>query len=273
MAAYVTRTEGVYVSYHYVAKLWRAARIYDEPADQRCSAILPPWCRKTPKITEVLPLLYLHGLSSGDFVPARASSWAARRGCRAGDHEADRDLEGRATRLRRRDLSGRGLRLRLGRWHPRQHPPRGAQTLPAGDDRGARRWPQGARRAGRRLPGVGRVVGGSAARLRPARHVRAGARGRGRRARVLGRAARGLPATREQRCWFHKSANVLGALPKSAHPGAKKALAEIWNAEDRRHALDAVKPSRPATGRSSPRRSRRSPTISASCWRSTTSAP
>ncbi|MBP2477563.1 hypothetical protein JOF53_006435 [Crossiella equi] len=34
------------------------------------SAILPPWARKTPEITEVLPLLYLHGLSSGDFVPA-----------------------------------------------------------------------------------------------------------------------------------------------------------------------------------------------------------
>src|SRR5918995_830524 len=34
------------------------------------SVILPPWCRKTPKIAEVLPLLYLHGLSSGDFVPA-----------------------------------------------------------------------------------------------------------------------------------------------------------------------------------------------------------
>jgi Transposase, Mutator family len=34
------------------------------------SAILPLWCRKTPKITEVLPLLYLHGLSSGDFVAA-----------------------------------------------------------------------------------------------------------------------------------------------------------------------------------------------------------
>jgi transposase-like protein len=33
---------------------------------------------------------------------------------------------------------------------------------------------------------------------------------------------------------------VLGALPKSAHAGAKRALAEIWNAEDRRHALDAV---------------------------------
>ena len=31
---------------------------------------MPPWCRKSPKITEVLPLLYLHGLSSKDFVPA-----------------------------------------------------------------------------------------------------------------------------------------------------------------------------------------------------------
>lgn len=50
-----------------------------------------------------------------------------------------------------------------------------------------------------------------------------------------------FPETGEQRCWFHKIANVLAALPKSVHPGAKKALAEIWNAEDKRHALDAVK--------------------------------
>jgi Transposase, Mutator family len=34
------------------------------------SAILPPWARKTPQVSDVLPLLYLHGLSSGDFVPA-----------------------------------------------------------------------------------------------------------------------------------------------------------------------------------------------------------
>jgi transposase-like protein len=34
---------------------------------------------------------------------------------------------------------------------------------------------------------------------------------------------------------------VLAALPKSAHPGAKKALAEIWNAEDKDHALAGVK--------------------------------
>ena len=50
-----------------------------------------------------------------------------------------------------------------------------------------------------------------------------------------------FPATREQRCWFHKIANVLNALPKSAQPGAKAALAEIWNAEDREHAEAAAR--------------------------------
>jgi hypothetical protein len=33
------------------------------------SSILPPWARKSPKVAEVLPLMYLHGMSSGDFVP------------------------------------------------------------------------------------------------------------------------------------------------------------------------------------------------------------
>ena len=50
-----------------------------------------------------------------------------------------------------------------------------------------------------------------------------------------------FPQAGTQRCWFHKIASVLGALPESAHPGAKKALAEIWNAEDKDHARAAVK--------------------------------
>jgi putative transposase len=49
-----------------------------------------------------------------------------------------------------------------------------------------------------------------------------------------------FPDTREQRCWFHVSSNVLAALLKSAHPGAKAALAEIYYAEDMDHALEAV---------------------------------
>jgi transposase-like protein len=42
-----------------------------------------------------------------------------------------------------------------------------------------------------------------------------------------------FPETGEQRCWWHKIGNLLAALPKSAHPAAKAALAEIYNAEDK----------------------------------------
>src|SRR4029450_6114068 len=55
----------------------RAPRVDDRRTDlvtgQRIrfrSMILPPWCRKSPKVAEMLPLLYLHGLSTGDFAPA-----------------------------------------------------------------------------------------------------------------------------------------------------------------------------------------------------------
>ena len=66
----------------------RAPRVNDrrlEPEiDERLRfkrSILPRWCRKSPKVSEVLPLLYLHGLSSGDFVPALGSFSVARPGC------------------------------------------------------------------------------------------------------------------------------------------------------------------------------------------------
>ncbi|GAA3688533.1 hypothetical protein GCM10022267_89130 [Lentzea roselyniae] len=123
---------------------------------------------------------------------------------------------------------------------PRQHPLGGTQTLPPGDDRRPRRRPQGTRRPGRRLPRVHRVVGdllrdcARRSMRAPVLAVGDGALG------FWGALREVFPDTREQRCWFHKIGNVLAALPKSAQPGAKKALAEIWNAEDKRHALDAV---------------------------------
>src|SRR6516162_343094 len=55
----------------------RAPRVNDKRSDVEtgerrrfCSAILPAWARKSPQVAEVLPLLYLHGLSSSDFGPA-----------------------------------------------------------------------------------------------------------------------------------------------------------------------------------------------------------
>src|SRR5689334_22069960 len=102
-------------------------RRIDPQTGERCrfsSAILPPWCRKTPKVTEVLPLLYLHGLSTSDFVPALGQFPGQLDGAvRAGDHPVDRDLEERAARVRRPGPVRRGLRLPVGR---RDRAPRGA---------------------------------------------------------------------------------------------------------------------------------------------------
>ena len=50
-----------------------------------------------------------------------------------------------------------------------------------------------------------------------------------------------FPDCHQQRCWWHKQANVLAALPKSAHSGALAALKEIYNAEDIDKAQVAVK--------------------------------
>ena len=47
------------------------------------------------------------------------------------------------------------------------------------------------------------------------------------------------PTTRGQRCWVHKTANVLNKLPKSQQPKAKRALQEIWMAETKKDALAA----------------------------------
>ncbi len=84
-------------------------------------------------------------------------------------------------------------------------------------------------------------MGRPTAGLQAARHAGAGPGGRGRRARILEGGPRGAPRNPRAACWFHVGGNVLAALPKSAHPGAKAALAEIYNAEDKDHAHKAAK--------------------------------
>ena len=64
------------------------------------------------------------------------------------------------------------------------------------------------------------------------------------------------PETRQQRCWMHKSMNVLNCLPKSDQPKAKQALHNIWQAE-----VQAGAEKKPLTFSSEPinRNTRRSP--------------
>jgi putative transposase len=201
------------------------------------SAILPPWCRRTPKISEVLPLLYLHGLSSGDFVPALEQFLGTSAGLSAAtvtrltaQWQQDFQVFGG------RDLStvdyvyvwadGIHVNIRLEEAKLCLLVIDGRKELVALAD------------------GYRESEGSWADLLRDCKR-------RGMRAPVLaaGDGALGFwaalrevfPVTAEQRCWFHKTGNVLSALPKSAHPGAKKALAEIWGAEDKDHAQAAAK--------------------------------
>ena len=205
------------------------------------SAILPPWARKTPKITEVLPLLYLHGLSSGDFVPALGQFLGSSAGLsaavitrlteqwRAGQRAfAARDLSGADYVYLWADGIHVNIRLEehklclLVLIGVRADGRKELIALADGYRESAESWADLLRdcaRRGMRAP-VLAVGDGALGFWSALREV--------------------FPETREGRCWFHKTANVLAALPKSAHPGAKKALAEIWNAEDKPHALAAV---------------------------------
>src|SRR5262249_23915961 len=206
------------------------------------SAILPPWARKTPKVTEVLPLLYLHGLSWGDFVSALGQflgsatglsglvivklteTWQAeQRAFAARDLSAVDYVYLWADGIHvsiRLEVHGLCLLVMIG---VRADGRKELIALADGYRESSESWAdllRDCKRRGMRGPvlAVGDGALGFWAALREV-----------------------FPEARQGRCWFHKTANVLAALPKSAHPGAKKALAEIWGAEDKDHAVAAVR--------------------------------
>lgn len=73
------------------------------------------WVRKTPKINKLLPLLYLHGLSSGNFVPALGQFLGSSTGLSAPViTKLTRDLEGRGAYFLATGSVGCGLRLLVG---------------------------------------------------------------------------------------------------------------------------------------------------------------
>lgn len=230
----------------------QAPRVNDKRTDEMtgerrrfASAILPAWCRKSPKINEVLPLLYLHGLSSNDFGPALEQflgTSAAQPGLSASViTKLTVAWQEEAKAFNARDLS-RVDYVYL--WADGIH-----VNIRLESERLCLLVLVGVRADGRKeliaLTDGYRESEGSWADL-----LRDCAR-RGMRAPMLavGDGALGFwaalgevfPQAKRQRCWFHKTGNVLAALPKSAHPGAKKALAEIWGAEDKSHAQTAVK--------------------------------
>ena len=227
----------------------RAPRVNDKRVDQAtgqrrrfASAILPAWARKSPGVAEVLPLLYLHGLSSGDFVPALEQFCGSAAGLspatitRLTSQWQDETKAFNARSLAGVDyvylwVDGIHLKVRLEQDKVcllvmigvRADGTKELVALADGFRESVESWADLLRDCKRR---------GMTA---PVLAVGDGALGFWKAVRDV------FPQTREQRCWFHKIANVLNCLPKSAQPGAKKALAEIYNAEDVDHARTAAK--------------------------------
>ena len=231
------------------AVLVRAPRVNDRRIDAETgehrrfsSAILPAWARKSPQVAEVLPLLYLHGLSSSDFGPALEQFLGSAAGLSAATiTRLTAQWQDDAEAFNKRSLTdidyvyvwvdGIHLKVRLAQDKVcllvligvRADGTKELVALGDGFRESSESWADLLRSCRRR---------GMAA---PVLAVGDGALGFWKAMREV------FPDTREQRCWFHVGSNVLAALPKSAHPGAKSALAEIYNAEDKDHALKAVK--------------------------------
>jgi transposase-like protein len=206
------------------------------------SVILPPYMRRSAKVTEVLPLLYLHGLSSGDFVPALKEFFGTEAGLSAST--ITRLIEHWQTEresFMKRDLSGRDY---VYVWVDGIH----TSVRLGADDRLCCLVMVGAR-----LDGTKELVAISdgyreseeswAELLRDLKK-------RGMRAPELavGDGALGFwsairdvfPQTRPQRDWVHKTRNVLDSLPKSVHSRAKVAIKEITESENKRYAEKAI---------------------------------
>ena len=206
------------------------------------SAILPAWARKSPQMTEVLPLLYLHGLSTSDFGPALEQFLGSGAGLSATTiTRLTSQWQDEAKAFGGRDLSGTDyvylwvdgihLKVRLDQEKlcllvmigVRSDGRKELVALADGYRESAESWAdllRSCRRRGMTAP-VLAVGDGALGFWKAVREV--------------------FPETREQRCWFHVQANVLAALPKSAHPGALAALREIYNAEDIDKARVAIK--------------------------------
>lgn len=206
------------------------------------SAILPPYARRTRSLDVLLPILYLRGIATGDFqealgallgkdAPGLSASTISRLKEAWTDEHA---------RWQRRDLSARryvyvwadGIYLQARLEDEKQcilvligATPEGKKELIGFTD-GARESAQDWRELLLDLKSRGLTMS-------PKIAVADGALGFWKAVGEL------WPTCAEQRCWVHKTANVLNKLPKSQQSKAKRALQDIWMAATRKDAEKA----------------------------------
>ena len=221
----------------------RAADVPVENKIRFTSAILPRWARRANSLDALLPVLYLRGISTGDFQEALAAILG---------RDAPNLSPGVISRLtgewqqeydrwQRRDLSARryvyiwadGIYLQA-RMEPQAEcmpvilgaTPEGKKEL-VGFQVGVRESAQSWRELLVDIEARGLAIP-------PEIAVGDGAMGFWKALDEV------FPGTRHQRCWVHKTANVLNRFPKSMHPSVKVDLREIWQAETRAAAGTAM---------------------------------
>jgi putative transposase len=207
------------------------------------SALLPRWARRTPSLDALLPILYLRGVSMGDFQEALGALLG---------RDAPNLSPAVIARLRdawqadylrwqRRDLAARhyvylwadGVYLQA-RMEPQAEcmlvligaTPEGKKEL-VGFQVGLRESAQSWRELLVDLKARGLAIA-------PELATGDGALG------FWTALEEVFPTTRHQRCWVHKVVNVMDKLPKSVQPAAKQDLREIWMAPDRATAEAAM---------------------------------
>ena len=196
--------------------------------------ILPPYMRRSKSIETLLPILYLKGISTGDFSEA-LSALLGRQAAGLSASAIGRLKDGwhdDHAAWQKRDLSARryvyvwadGIHLEARLEDEKQcilviigATPEGRKELVGFTD-GARESAHDWRELLLDLKRRGLDVS-------PELVIADGALGFWKAAGEI------WPKAREQRCWVHKTANVLAKLPKSQQPKAKRALQEIWMAE------------------------------------------
>jgi putative transposase len=228
----------------------RAPRVNDKRVDEETgerqrfsSKILPAYARRSPKVNEVLPVLYLRGLSTGDFRPALEqllgedaaglSPSTITRLCKdwEAEHERFRTRSLRFHRYAYLFVDGVHVSVRLGE-----------------DDRLCLLVAIGVREDGTKEllaveDGYRESTESWASVMRDLK-----SRGLGEPRLVIGDGALGtwaalrdvFPGARRQACWVHKIANVLDALPKRLQPTAKTLLHEMMEAPSRADARAAL---------------------------------
>ncbi len=223
-------------------------RVNDKRVDEEgnrirfTSKILPPYLRKTKSLEELIPWLYLKGISTGDFPEALASILGEGAGglsptsiCRLTEKWQEEFSEWQTRSLDGKRyvyfwVDGIYFNIRLT------------------DDRPCVLVIMGATEDGRKE--IVAVQDGCRESEQSWRELLLGLKKRGLKTGpelAIGDGALGFwtalrkvfPRTRQQRCWVHKTANVLDKLPKGVQPAAKKHLHEIYLAATKEEAEKA----------------------------------